>query len=250
MTSTPKSPITRWRKAAGEKRIVLHISGAIFEKQPIYMRYQGPEWYAVRVHADASAKPDFVADIRDLSAIPDESVDAIWIDQLLQTLPQSDISVALAECYRVLKSTGELGVCVPDLPAIATHLAHGDMHRPLYRKADGTELSAIALIYGDSHRTDAAFRSGFSAESLNNTLRAAGFCAMTILRNDLHLWLGSFKFEKGHPKYQEKTRIITDRVPDVPPAPSHTRPRHPGLLHTGKLSDELDVPPKLWDMQT
>ena len=246
MSTHPESVINAWRKAAGDKKIVLHICAAATGNDPLYPRYQEAGWHEIRVNPHASAKPDLVATMADLSAIPDNAVDAIWVNHALANVPPPALPKALAECYRVLKEEGEMGACVPDSAAVAAHIAHGRLEQPLYKNAAGTPMRPMDMLYGNA-KIGARY-TGFSAESLIQKARDAGFATITVMRKEMHLWLGSFKYPKGHAKYVEKARVLQDKLPEQPPAPPLTGNTHPGLTHKGKVADELDVPPKIWDM--
>ena len=55
---------------------------------------------------DASVEPDIIADLTDLSAIPDGSADAVWASHCLEHLYEHQVTVALAEFRRVLGAEG------------------------------------------------------------------------------------------------------------------------------------------------
>src|ERR1700733_3298799 len=77
------------------------------------------KWQEIRVDVDASLKPDLVASIADLSAIPDASVDAVWSAHCVEHLFAYEVPRALGEFRRVLRKNGFACIIVPDLQAIA-----------------------------------------------------------------------------------------------------------------------------------
>src|SRR5215471_8361401 len=72
-------------------------------------------WQQIRVDIDPDLKPDVVANIADLSAVPDETVDAVWSAHCIEHLFPHEVPMALAEFRRVLRKTGFACIVVPDL---------------------------------------------------------------------------------------------------------------------------------------
>lgn len=248
---TKLSLIQSWHEKAAGRKLVLHIGCGASGAEKLYPRYQTPEWCEIRIDMDKAAKPDLLADIRDMNAIAHDSVDAIWTSHTIEHLEAHDVPKALAECYRVLKPEGEMGVATPDLQSIALHVAHGRLETPLYTAPSGSPIRALDVLYGlesDIARGHPfmAHRTGFTSETLGKKLTHAGFTNITILRKELNLWAGAFKYPSGHPKRAEKTKLLTEKAETPPPAPPLQQQPHPGLMHKGKLPDELDVPPKQW----
>lgn len=114
------------------------------------------------------------ADIRDVSWIPDNSVDVVYAHHVIEHLPIADWTPTLTAWVRILKPGGLLYLCQPDLAAVAARILEGTEpgtasawfaadpeHRtwpgdePAPLKASGhTELSAWYWLYlGGDHRS-------------------------------------------------------------------------------------------------
>jgi len=240
MSQNPPSLIDTWREKASGRQMVLHICGDLNAPSRLYERYQTSDWCEIRIAPQAPAS--MLGAFHDLSSLPDDCADAVWLGDALERLPQRHVAEALSICYRILKPEGEMGLVTPDMQAIALQLAHG---RLLLRDPrDGVEYRTLSLIYGEN----AQRHCGFTDEALAEALTAAGFSNTTIACTELNLMVGAFKYPSGHPKRIEKTRLLRNKNPEAPPKlpADAAAASHPGLLHKGKLPDELDVPPKLW----
>lgn len=136
-------------------------------------------WQEIRYDIDPSVKPDLTGSITDLAAVADGSMDAIWSSHNLEHLNAFEVPLALAEFRRVLGAGGFAVITVPDLRAIARHIANDQLEQPLYRSPAGpiTPLDVVfghqAAIQRGNHYM--AHRTGFSARTLGQALIGAGF---------------------------------------------------------------------------
>src|SRR6266446_4450509 len=73
------------------------------------------DWRELRVDIDATAAPDILADITDLSAIASGSVGAVWSSHCIEHLYLHVVGAAVAEAYRILTDDGFFCLIVPDL---------------------------------------------------------------------------------------------------------------------------------------
>jgi len=123
-------------------------------------------WQQLRVDADASVQPDILADLTDLSAIPDGSADAVWAAHCVEHLYAHQVKLALKEFRRVLREDGFLCVIVPDLQTIAQLVAADRLHETLYDSPAGP-VTPHDIVFGfgsaiASGRTSMAHRCGFT----------------------------------------------------------------------------------------
>jgi hypothetical protein len=80
---------------------------------------------------------------------------------------------------------------VPDLQRVAKHLASGDLDRTFYESAAGP-IGVLDVLYGHrgaiAHGNEyMAHRTGFTAKSLGDKLRRAGFVAVNVQRVEIAL---------------------------------------------------------------
>ena len=79
--------------SAQGKKLVLHIGCADYKPEKLHANYCGDDWFEIRLDIDANAKPDIVADMLDMSAVPDAGVDAVCVvAQYRTSLPASSAS--------------------------------------------------------------------------------------------------------------------------------------------------------------
>ncbi len=189
------------------KKKVLHV-GCGFGK--IHPNFQTPEWEEVRLDIDPDVKPDIVASITDMSIVEDNSFDALYSSHNLEHLFAHDVPKALNEFYRVLNEGGIVGITLPDVQRVAYHVAKGKLETPLYTSPAGP-ISAIDILWGlrtsiAKGQVYMAHRTGFTAWTLANKLKEAGFVKVNVKQDDLNLWARGFKDSKVDKK-QDKPNI-------------------------------------------
>jgi SAM-dependent methyltransferase len=150
-------------------------------------------WRHLRVDVDPSVEPDIIADLTDLSAIPDGSADAVWAAHCVEHLYEHQVSVALAEFRRVLREDGFVCVIVPDLQTVARYIADDRLHEPLYHSPAGP-VTAHDVFFGFGAaiargRTSMAHRCGFTPGSLQRCFQQQRFGELLVRRRiaDLEL---------------------------------------------------------------
>jgi len=129
-------------------------------------------WSKVRVDSDESVRPDIIADLTDLSVIPDASVDAVWASHCIEHLYVHQVPAALKEFRRVLRAGGFACVIVPDLQTVANYLVADRIHEPLYQ-SDAGPVTPHDIIFGfgpaiAEGRTSMAHRCGFTPAMLQH----------------------------------------------------------------------------------
>lgn len=130
-----------------------------------------------RLDIDPGCKPDIVASMLDMGEIG--TFDVLYCSHALEHLYPHDVGKALAEFRRVLKPGGALVVFVPDLEGVS---ATEDV---VYESPCGP-ITGLDMIYGKvSYLADApymAHHTGFVSSTLAQTLEAAGFQGVKVLR--------------------------------------------------------------------
>lgn len=146
--------------------------------------FQG--WRQIRVDVNTDVEPDVVASITDLSAIGDETVDAVWSAHCVEHLFAHEVPVALAEFRRVLNPSGFACIIVPDVQAIAHWLASDRVHETVYESAVGP-VTAHDILWGFGPaiargETAMAHRCGFTPTLFLERLQAADFPEIALRR--------------------------------------------------------------------
>ena len=165
---------------------VLHIGCGAFnrEKLPLVFR---DKWREIRLDIDPAVTPDIIATVTDMHAIADAEVDAVYSSHNLEHSYPHEVPLALREVVRVLKPSGFAVIRLPDLQAVAAHVADGNLEGTLYTSAMGP-IAAHDILYG--HRPSMvdqnlfmAHRTGFTSTSLAQALIGAGFAAVVVQRD-------------------------------------------------------------------
>lgn len=238
------------------KRLVLHIGCGSPNPEKLHPTFRGPEWHEVRLDIDVNAKPDIIADMIDMRMVPDASVDAVWSSHNMEHLYPHQVPIALKEIFRIIKPEGFFLVTMPDIQTVASYVAHGMLADPLYDSPAGP-ITPIDIMYGlrsaiARGNTFMAHRTAFTAKTLGEEMRDAGFTNILVRREWVDLWAVGHKYPLGHPKRVERTVIegLSDedqkKVKMPAPLPLNRTP-HPGLIRGKHNTDELDIPPKVWE---
>lgn len=167
-------------------RSVLHVGCGAATKKEMPLYFQQPDWREIRLDIDPAVRPDIVGTMTDLSAVPSESVDAVYSSHNIEHLFPHEVPIALREFLRVLKPEGFALITCPDLQEVCKHVADGRLLDPLYVSPVGP-IAALDVIYGfrPSTRTGnhyMAHRCGFTLDVLLQTLRECGFKAAAGFR--------------------------------------------------------------------
>jgi predicted SAM-dependent methyltransferase len=171
--------------------------------------FQG--WEVLRVDAEAAVEPDIVADITDLSAVPDGAVDGVWCAHCLEHLYLHEAPGALAEMRRILAPHGILCLVVPDLQTVAQYIVADKMHEPLYQSPAGP-ITPHDVMFGYGRRiaegfTLMAHRSGFTPQVMVDTLRAGGFEHFVVTRRS-NFELGAVAHRTGWRSEAEREQVV------------------------------------------
>jgi len=143
-------------------------------------------WRQLRVDIDASVQPDIIADLTDLSPIPDASADAVWAAHCVEHLYEHQVSLALTEFRRVLRADGFVCMIVPDLQTVAQYVTADRLHEPLYVSSAGP-VTPHDILFGfgaaiASGRTSMAHRCGFTPGMLQRCFRQVSFGEVLLRR--------------------------------------------------------------------
>jgi hypothetical protein len=172
------------------------------------------KWRQIRVDVDASMKPDLVASIADLSAIPDGSVDAIWCAHCVEHLFAHEVPLALAEFRRVLCERGFACIIVPDLQAIAHWIATDRLHETIYQAPAGS-VTAHDMIWGfgpaiANGKTGMAHHCGFTPTPFLECLKQAGFGEIVLRRRRSGLELAGLALQRPSKGSEQRKRLMAE----------------------------------------
>jgi predicted SAM-dependent methyltransferase len=135
--------------------------------------------------------PDLVADVRDLSALPDGSYREALAQDVLEHLPREATAQALEEWNRVLALGGTLELRAPSILGVADLLRH-----EAYASIDGQE-HLVQCLYGTQAYTGDVHLTGLTGPLLRYYLGRAGFTVSSWRVRDR--WLFEVTAEKVAP---------------------------------------------------
>jgi len=200
------------KKSSSRKRRVLLNAGcgtSDGRRLPRFFR----EWRQIRVDVDASLNPDLVASIADLSAVPDNSIDAIWCSHCMEHLFAYQVPLALAEFRRLLCADGFACIIVPDLQSIAYWIATDKLHETIYESVPGP-VTAHDMIWGfgpaiAAGKRSMAHRCGFAPTLLLAYLKEAGFTEIVLRRRPSSLELAGLALQKPSRNAKARKELMT-----------------------------------------
>ncbi len=143
--------------------------------------------------ADPGVEPDIVANLTDLSQIPDATADVIWAAHCIEHLYEHEVILALREFRRVVRDDGFVCIIVPDLQAVAAYVAADRMHEPLY-ESDAGPITPHDIFFGYGRaiaggRTSMAHRCGFTLGILQKCFEELPFEEVVLRRRPKQLEL-------------------------------------------------------------
>jgi predicted SAM-dependent methyltransferase len=180
----------------------LHVGCGPKHKDRTTAAFNSPDWQEIRLDIDESVKPDITGTMTDMSAVPSDSVDAIFSSHNIEHLYPHEVAVALREFFRVLKDDGFAVITCPDLQSVCALVAQDKLTEPAYTSGAGP-IAPLDILYG--HRLPMAkgnlfmaHRCGFTRKVLTATLQGAGFKAVASLArpSQFDLWALSSKSQR------------------------------------------------------
>ncbi len=191
----------RWcaSQVAGSAREhqVLHVGCGHPEAGKLPPGFDPQLWRELRVDLDPQVQPDFVASIEDLAPVPTGHADALYSSHNVEHLFPSQVPKALQAFRRVLKPGGFALITLPDLQSAAEAILRGELHAPLYQSPAGP-VTAHHLIYSYTPFVEGGnpfmlHKTGFTADTLAQAMRDAGFDRVQVSRHKCALWALGFK---------------------------------------------------------
>ena len=178
----------------------LHVGCGPVPKEHTPFARASDAWTEIRMDIDPAARPDILGHMTDMSAIADQTYDAVYSSHSIEHLYPHEVPVALSEFRRVLKPTGFSLITCPDLQSVCALVAQGNLEDAAYVSMVGP-IAAIDMIYGYRKAMAAgnlfmAHRTGFTAGTLRDALQRAGFAAIANKRRPapaFDLWALAFR---------------------------------------------------------
>ena len=161
--------------------------------------FRDGSWRELRFDIDPTYNPDFIGTMLDMNAVASDSVDALYSSHNIEHVFAHEVDVVLREFRRVIKPEGFVTITCPDLESVARHIADGRLEDPLYVSPSGP-ISALDIFYGHGAaiargETYMAHRTGFTAKTLGEHARRAGFATFGVRARpkNFDLWMVATK---------------------------------------------------------
>lgn len=176
--------------------------------------FQGSEWKEIRLDIDPTNEPDIVGSMLDMTAVANESVDAIYSAHNIEHVYAHEVPTVLNEFLRVLKPDGFLVVTCPDLQTVCQLVADDKLRDAAYQSPAGP-ITPLDILYGHGAALAAghhymAHKCGFTLKTLTQSLQSAGFQTIGGKRRlrGLDLWVVATK----GPMPEDAMRELAERV--------------------------------------
>jgi predicted O-linked N-acetylglucosamine transferase (SPINDLY family) len=173
-------------------KTVLHVGCGPYRPDSLPETFRTDEWQEVRLDIDPAVRPDIIGSITDMSAVPSESVDAVYSSHNVEHVYDHQVLLVLAEFHRVLKPGGFAMILVPDIQIAAEAVAEGNLEdSPLYISPAGP-IAAIDMFYGFRKLIAPgnyymAHHTAFTAKSLSDKMQQAGFRDLDARRENFNI---------------------------------------------------------------
>lgn len=206
-----KCPETKKENEGKMKNVFLHVGCGSNRKDRTTREFNTDSWQELRLDINESTNPDIVGTMTNMSAVANETVDAIFSSHNIEHLYPHEVPLALKEFIRVLKPEGFLVITCPDLQSVCALVAEDKLTDPAYTSPAGP-IAPIDILYG--HRASMergnlymAHRCGFTKKVLIGTLRTFGFASLIAANRGapfFDLWAIASKL----PLNQEELRTL------------------------------------------
>jgi len=176
--------------------------------------FQGSEWKEIRLDIDPENEPDIVGSMLNMTAVANESIDAIYSAHNIEHVNAHEVPVVLKEFLRVLKPAGFIVITCPDLQAVCQLVVEDKLTDAVYIAQAGP-VAPLDILYGHGLALAAghhymAHKCGFTLKTLTQALHGAGFATSAGKRRvkGLDLWVVATK----EPVEEEALRELAGKV--------------------------------------
>lgn len=208
-------------------KAVLHVGCGHPNPAKLHKAFRSPDWREIRLDIDPEAKPDVTADMRDLSSMDPQCVDALWSSHNIEHLYPHEVVPTLRGFLRVLRPDGFALITLPDLQTVAKLIAEGKLDEPAYQSPAGP-IAPLDILYGFRKSLSRgnlfmAHHTGFTAKTLGRALVQAGFATVALQRDlpRFDLWAIAFVSKPAEEVLHNARRRMFPR--DLPVQPTATQ---------------------------
>lgn len=106
----------------------------------------------ITLDIDKKYNPDILADIYNISHVPDNFVDCAYSSHMIEHIHYFKVPSVIKELLRVVKKDGFVRFITPNMKTVAVRLASGKILDTVYESAGGP-ISAMDMLYGSRYHT-------------------------------------------------------------------------------------------------
>lgn len=212
------------------KKKVLHFGCGSVNPAKLHAVYSAPDWQEVRMDSRAQLKPDIIGNVTSMPMIGSAEYHGVFLPHIICRYYAHQVPLALREVFRILKVGGSVLISVPDIQKIGEIIAKGTLEQSLFESPFGP-VSALDMLYGfrpamEKGDLSEAQKMAFTAKTLVEKLRDAGFLKIQVRREGYVLWAIANKLAEGETLQMEivdqdinkimRARDQLDKKPEIP----------------------------------
>lgn len=110
------------------------------------------DYREISLDIDNQYNPDILADITNISHIPNDYVDCAYSSHMIEHIHYFKVPIVINELLRVCKPGGFVRFITPNMKTVAIRLASGKILDTVYDSAGGP-ISAMDMLYGSRYHT-------------------------------------------------------------------------------------------------
>ena len=195
----------------------LHVGCVRNTKAQADYGFNTDDWQELHFDINPHSEPDIIGTMTDMSAVEDESVDAIFSSHNIEHLYPYEVPLASRGFIRELRPNGYSVITCPDLQSVAKIVSQCRLTDPAYQSLAGP-ISGLDILYG--YRTSLArgnlymaHRCGFTQRSLAETLMGHGFRPTVVRQRARYLDLWAITFNNARQSEADMKRLTAVHFP-------------------------------------
>lgn len=106
----------------------------------------------ISLDIDKKFNPDIVADIHNISHIPDKFVNVVYTSHMIEHIHFFKVPSVIKEFLRIVKDGGLVRIITPNMSKVAEKLQSGDLLDVLY-ESQGGPITSMDILYGSRYHT-------------------------------------------------------------------------------------------------
>lgn len=149
------------------------------------------DYREISLDIDKKYNPDIIADIYNISHVPDKFVDVAYSSHMIEHIHYFKVPSVIKELLRVVKDGGFVRLLTPNLKGVADNVKQGKLLDTIY-ESPGGPISAMDMLFGSryhSHKANSDFmihKCGFTKEVFEELAKEHGF-NVRVVENELDL---------------------------------------------------------------